>query len=104
MGLEEMNPQLGWSQVTCEQFIHKTPRILGDGGLEELFGPRFDQLMNMNNPAFNLREPVAFEVISSDGDMVEFKVKCHSAEDVTALFLWNISVRPAVERVKVDHG
>lgn len=38
--------------------------------------PRLDKLLNMNNDAFNLQEPVGFEVISTDGEWVEFKIKC----------------------------
>ena len=35
--------------------------------------PRLDKLLNMNNDAFNLQEPVGFEVISTDGEWVEFR-------------------------------
>ena len=37
---------------------------------------RLDKLLNMNNDAFNLQEPVGFEVVSTDGEWVEFKIKC----------------------------
>ena len=37
---------------------------------------RLDKLLNMNNDAFNLQEPVGFEVLSTDGEWVEFKIKC----------------------------
>lgn len=37
--------------------------------------------MNMNNDAFNLQKPVGFEVVSADGEWVEFKIKCSLAED-----------------------
>ena len=43
-------------------------------GLEEM--NTLDKLLNMNNDAFNLQEPVGFEVISTDGEWVEFKIKC----------------------------
>lgn len=43
-------------------------------GLEEM--NTFDKLLNMNNDAFSLQKPVGFEVVSADGEWVEFKIKC----------------------------
>ena len=37
---------------------------------------RFDKMMNLNSDAFNLREPAGFEVLSADGEWVEFKIVC----------------------------
>ena len=47
---------------------------------------RFDQLMNMNNDAFNLREPESFEVLSASGDWVEFRIKCRWPQAVSRAF------------------
>ena len=33
-------------------------------------------MMNFNSDASNLREPTAFEVVSTDGEWVEFKIIC----------------------------
>ncbi|CAE7468428.1 unnamed protein product [Symbiodinium sp. CCMP2592] len=45
-------------------------------GLEEM--GMFDKMMNLNSDAFNLREPAGFEVLSADGEWVEFKIVCSS--------------------------
>ena len=37
---------------------------------------RFDKMMNLNSDAFNLREPAGFEVLSADGEWVEFRIVC----------------------------
>ena len=33
-------------------------------------------MMNLNSDAFNLREPAGFEVLSADGEWVEFRIVC----------------------------
>eukprot|EP00438_Fugacium_kawagutii_P010364 Skav231994 [mRNA] locus=scaffold719:402759:405766:- [translate_table: standard] len=63
LGIEEMAPPLDPSFSRAPAFS------------------RFDKLMNMNNDAFNLQKPVGFEVVSADGEWVEFKIKCCPAED-----------------------
>lgn len=45
-------------------------------GLEEM--GMFDKMMNLNSDAFNLREPAGFEVLSADGEWVEFRIVCSS--------------------------
>ena len=37
---------------------------------------RFDKMMNLNSDAFTVREPAGFEVLSADGEWVEFKIVC----------------------------
>ncbi|CAJ1407899.1 unnamed protein product [Effrenium voratum] len=45
-------------------------------GLEETNA--VDNLLNLNNPATSLREPVGIDIVASDGEWVEFKIRCAS--------------------------